>query len=41
MTSRRLPFERVAAAMSKAIFDMGVFMAGDERPSLPTASAED
>jgi hypothetical protein len=41
MTSRRLPFERVAAAMSKAIFDMGVFMAGDERPSLPTVSAED
>jgi hypothetical protein len=26
-----LPFERVAAAMPKAIFDMGVFMA-DVRP---------
>jgi hypothetical protein len=24
ITSRRLPFERVAAAMSKTIFDMGV-----------------
>jgi hypothetical protein len=32
MTSRMLrPFERVAAAMPKAIFDMGFFMA-DVRP---------
>jgi hypothetical protein len=31
ITSRRLPFERVAAAMSKTIFDMGFFMA-DVRP---------
>jgi hypothetical protein len=35
-----LPFERVAAADQKEIFDMGVFMA-DVRPSLPTVSAED
>jgi hypothetical protein len=40
ITSRRLPFDRVAAAMSKTIFDMGVFMA-DVRPPLPTVSAED
>jgi hypothetical protein len=32
LTSRRLPFERVAAADQKAIFDMGFFMA-DVRPS--------
>jgi hypothetical protein len=38
--SRRFPFERVAAADQKAIFDMGFFMA-DVRPSLPTVSAED
>jgi hypothetical protein len=31
ITSRMLPFERVAAAMPKTIFDMGVFMA-DLRP---------
>jgi hypothetical protein len=35
-----LPFERVAAAMSKAIFDMG-FVIADVRPPLPSASAED
>jgi hypothetical protein len=40
ITSRRFPFERVAAAMSKSIFDMGFVMA-DVRPSLPTVSAED
>jgi hypothetical protein len=40
ITSRRLPFERVAAAMSKTVFDMGFVMA-DVRPSLPTASAGD
>jgi hypothetical protein len=31
VTSRRLPFERVAAAMPKTIFDMEFFMA-DVRP---------
>jgi hypothetical protein len=31
ITSRRLPFGRVEAAMSKTIFDMGFFMA-DVRP---------
>jgi hypothetical protein len=31
ITSRRFPFERVAAAMSKTIFDMEFFMA-DLRP---------
>jgi hypothetical protein len=35
-----LPFERVAAAMSKAIFDMGVVIA-DVGLSLPSASAGD
>jgi hypothetical protein len=35
-----LPFERVAAADQKAIFDIGFFMA-DVRPALPTESAED
>jgi hypothetical protein len=47
ITSRRLPFERVAAAMSKTIcyskeciFDMVFFMA-DVRPPLPTVSAEE
>jgi hypothetical protein len=34
-----LPFERVAAAMPKTIFDMGFFMA-DVRPSLPNVAAE-
>ena len=38
ITSRRLPFERVTAAMSKAIFDMGFVMA-DVRPPLPSVSA--
>jgi hypothetical protein len=40
ITSRRLPFERAAAAMSKTIFDMG-FVVADVRPSLPAVSAED
>jgi hypothetical protein len=35
-----LPFERVAAAMAKKIFDMG-FVIADVRPSLPSVSAED
>jgi hypothetical protein len=38
ITSRGLPFERVAAADQQTIFDMGVFMA-DVRPALSTASA--
>jgi hypothetical protein len=33
-------FERVGAALSKTIFDMGFFMA-DVRPRLPTVSARD
>jgi hypothetical protein len=35
-----LPFERVAAAMLKTIFDMG-FVIADVRPLLPNVSAED
>jgi hypothetical protein len=40
ITPLRLPFERVAAAMSKTIFDMG-FVIAEVRPLLPTVSAED
>jgi hypothetical protein len=41
ITPRRLPFDRVAAVMSKAIFDMGFVIGADVRPPLPTVSAED
>jgi hypothetical protein len=40
ITSRRLPFERVAAADQQTIFDMGFIMA-DVRPALNAVSAGD